>query len=627
MAALLLVACGGGGPAPQVRTEPPTLSGTATYDETVSANEVGVKGTIGIPRTASNSTGTNQFRVSLEALSGPYMLRFIGIDNRGAQVFLYGLATKAGVSNVTPLTMLLAAQLLGQDPAEAFAAFGASGGPRTELVTDENISDAQEIVVAYLQDVLGITVTSGTSSFVTTPFSATPGDAMFDTIKALDDRLAADGVSVATLARQIASVAALCIREKIVVNIGGQSRDFCPASKSATPEEAAPSIIDYVFQDLLDSTLTVKVTGDEVLSGRYVTASGSSFACEGTACGGIALGSANEDRTRTLSFANSDLAGATGPAVLNGALLGAIPGIALPILPCDNNRYHVILEDRIVIGDCVDAVDPLNFGGTLALIFGAEPPRGRYRFINSGSTHPNRPSVEMVTDANTSVLSVYFSTIDPNTSEPDLRYVCQGAGCNGIVLGLLTESDVQGPGLPVFVRDITFDNTVLREITADGAATGMVATLEAAFTTVYFADPSSNMRFPSLSSCQPGTDAVSIAPDIAGAFNFCSDPIERRAFDLGDDTLQLLATNDLQEPITIDLHAGAIVRVSYRNFQVNQRYICSIDCAGVIVSPPAADGTRTVQLDGTVLHEEQTFPLPGPRTLTLNSGDLVFPAP
>src|SRR5688572_19977613 len=136
----LLAGCGEDGPPQQSAVTTPTLSGTAAYDDRVTAGPVTAKGTAGLPRTASNSSGTNRYSVDLSQLTGPYALRWIGSDRNDQQVMLYSVATQAGVANVTPLTTLLFAQLMGQDPTAAYAAFGANGA---EMVTDGKIRSAQ----------------------------------------------------------------------------------------------------------------------------------------------------------------------------------------------------------------------------------------------------------------------------------------------------------------------------------------------------------------------------------------------------------------------------------------------------------------------------------------------------
>jgi hypothetical protein len=77
-------------------------------------------------------------------------------------------------------------------------------------------------------------------------------------------------------------------------------------------------------------------------------------------------------------------------------------------------------------------------------------------------------------------------------------------------------------------------------------------------------------------------------------------------------------------PIEILLHGGAVASVSF-NSVVSQQFRCSESCSGVAVSAPDVSGNRTVSFTGTVLHEVQSFPLPGERTATLSSEPLLFP--
>jgi hypothetical protein len=620
--AFLLAACGSEGPPEQTRTEPPALTGTATYGATIVTGAVSGKGASGPLRTASNSTGTNQYTISLLELTAPYALRWAGSDDRDQQVFLYTVATQPGVANITPLTTLLIAQLLGQDPAAAYAAFNASGGVRTETITDANIQAAQTKVTAYLQDVLGVQVKSGAASFVTSAFKAAAGDPMFDTLQALDAKLVSSGSNLATLAADVAALARLCIEEKISITVSGQQKELCPATKSANPEEADSSILSYVFKSPANDTLTVKVRGDAVLSGEYVTSAGQSFACSSVACGGIALGAPVSDLTRSITFNNADLAG----AVLSGTLAGAIPGVALPVLPCDSNKFFVVLEDRTVIADCVDAFDPLGLGGTLNGLRGAAPSRAVYTFSSSSGANPAFPQVELVTDGNDSVVSVYFFQYDPATFIPSMRFACQGSACNGITLGPVTTNTDLGPNTPVLVRNVSFDNTVLAGLNEDGSPTDISASLKASFKTVYYADPFAPLVFPPQVSCASEGDTIAISV-LSGPFNFCSSQSNRFATAQENGGLLLSTVDDgTFAPIEIVLRAGAVVQVTY-NSPVNQQFSCSTDCTGVTVSAPNEQGHRTVTFEATTLRETQSFPLPGARTAVLSSGPLAFPGP
>jgi hypothetical protein len=623
--ALLLTACGSEEPPAQTKDETPSLSGTATYDGTFSSSGATAKGVGGPPRTSSNSTATSQYSVSVLELTAPYVLRWNGVDARGQQVFLYSVATRAGVANITPLTTLVVAQLLGQDPETAFDAFGATGGVQSSLVTDANIQDAQAKVIAYLQDVLGVQVGAGIGNFVTSTFRAAAGDSMFDTMQAIDAKLVADGVDFGTLSGRIATLARLCIEESIQITVGGQQKQFCPASKTANREEADNTIIDYVFTSPTRDSLTVKVQSEAVLSGEYVSTAGEHYSCTGAGCG-ITLGTPAADLTRALDFGLTQLAGGTGTAVLNGSLQTAIPGVELPILPCDNNKYYVILQDRTVYADCVDANDPLSLGGTLAELHGEEVSRAAYRFVNGSSTNPAHPQVEVVTDGNDSLVSVAFTLFDEQFF-PTVHYACMRSACNGVTLGPVTVNTDLDPSLPVLVRKVTFDNTALAGLTPEGAATSTSATLKASFTTVYFRDPSTPQLFAPQADCASSSDTTTVAV-MSGSFNYCSDPTAREAGVIPDSTdVNLRMTDDsFFTPIEIRLDGDQVVSVIYSS-PVSQRFLCTTNCTGVTISAPDPNGARTVTFTNTVLYEEQSFPVPGERTATLNSGALAFPAP
>ncbi|HEY0943587.1 MAG TPA: hypothetical protein VGE08_26110 [Steroidobacter sp.] len=618
---LLMTGCGEDAPPEQATLASPSLNGIAVYDDGSSPGAVTAKGTAGLPRTASNSSGTSRYTVDISQLTGPYALRWAGTDKNDQQVSLYSVATQAGVANVTPLTTLLFAQLMGQDPEAAYAAFGASGA---DLVSDEKIREAQAKLTAHLRDVLGVTVPAAEASFITSTFDAVPGDPMFETMQAVEAALVANGTTLEALSQQVASLARLCIEEKILIDVGGAQREFCPATKSAERDEEDGSIINYVFTTPTNDTLIVRVRGDEVLSGEYVAA-GLVYSCSGAACGSIVLGAPASDQTRTLSFESAAFGGDAGNAVLNGVLGGAIPGVELPVLPCAHNKYFVILDDNSVVAECVDTFDPFSIGGTMSALRGVTPSRAIYRFSSSSSIDPTFPQLELVMDGNDSLVSVYFYRYDPETFVPDVRFACEAEACNGITLGSVTVNTSLGPDYPVLVRDVTFADTILSGMTESGAPTGAAAKLRAAVTTVYYVDPYAPFLHPPLEDCDPTSATVSV--DVhSGPFNFCSAEAIRYAFMLNDTDLRLEATEDRTlAPLQVDLRGESVLRVYYNNGMINQSFHCELDCEGVTVSPPDSLGRRTVTFDGTVLHEDQSFPRPGTRTATFTGGPIVFP--
>lgn len=624
--ALLLAACGSDGPPAQTKEAAPSLSGTATYDSRVTTSEVTGKGFTGPSRTASNSSGTNQYSISVLELTAPYALRWNGADTNGDLVALFTVATGPGHANITPLTTLLVAQLMGQAPGDAFLAFGAASGMQASDVTDAKLQEAQTKLIAYLEEVFGLQVRSGLGNFITASFSATAGDPIFDTITELNDKLVADGINLETLGERIATLSRLCSEEQIQVTIGSQQKAFCTASRSATPDDNDSTILDYVFTSATADTLTIRLQNESALSGEYVSAAGDVYTCDGAACNGVAFGTPAADLTRSITLTVTQLDGPAGSVVLSGSLMGAIPGVALPILPCDNNRFFVVLEDRTVYADCADVNDFFSIGGISNFTEQGEmPSRAPYRLSNSGTAYPDRPVVELMMNANEDVVSAAFLTVDAN-GFPERSYYCERANCNGIELGPVTvDTTILDPDHPVETRQVTFDNTLLAGLLPDGTPTNTTATLKGSFLIVYYHNVDSPYVFPPLSACNPGVDTIAVSV-MSGEFNFCSNPVDRSANVLPDDSIGLQLVDESQfTPIAVRLTPdGDVIDVIFSS-NVGSRFICNTNCAGIDVSEPDTNGERTVTFTNTTLYEEQSFPIPGERTAVLNSAALVFP--
>ncbi len=130
-------------------------------------------------------------------------------------------------------------------------------------------------------------VKSGITSFTRSSFKTDVGDPMYDSILALNAKMATNGTTLKTVAARIATGAQACLTEKIQISIGGQQKKFCPISKSDVPEEADTSILDYKFIDVANAVLLVKVRENTVLSVDFTTGAGVTYSCVGAACAGV----------------------------------------------------------------------------------------------------------------------------------------------------------------------------------------------------------------------------------------------------------------------------------------------------------------------------------------------------
>jgi hypothetical protein len=627
LAAMLVVGGCEDQPTATDRPENPTLSGTSTYDQTVEPGDVSAKGLSGPLRTSANSSGTNQYTVDVSQLKAPYILKYSGGDKAGNSQVLFTVALQPGVANIDPLTTLLVAQLFGQDPTASFNGFAAVGAG----LNSTQLSQAQAKISQYLQDVLGVAIVPPSGDWITSPFKAAKGDATFDSIANIESQLTVKKLTFFQLTSQIATAAGFCLKEDVAVNAAGVKKDFCPASKSATPQDVDhPDILTYQFTSALNEILTIKVNGSTVTSGAYTASDGTVYSCQTTGCVGIAASALAADGTRVFTLTQATLDAKAAKAVLNGSLTGAVPNVVLPVLPCNDNKFYLILPDRTVQAACVPPTDPLSLGGTLSATVGAVPSRATYAFYDVNGTANAYTQVDLTMDADNNVVQVFAYTYDPNTGTASDQFYCQLADCANITLGPVTVNTDLGPDNPVEIRTISFADTPMAGLDESGP-TGLTAKLEGSFVMVYYVDPNNPLLFPALADCMAGSITLTLNAG-SNSFNFCSAAANRGAYTLTGGGLNFSLVDDsYYSPINVFTDAsGKVTHASYSS-TVSETYMCLNDCSGITVSAPAPDGSRTVTFDGAVLHEalyiEPTFYLKGPRTMTLNGPSVSFPAP
>jgi hypothetical protein len=348
MAAAVVVAlqaCGGSAgdaepPAPSQAL--PTLSGRVMDGSTatdVAGLQVTIKGNVGRARTAEGrlaATDGSDYLASLDQLSGPYLLT----DSAASSFFgLYSVATGPGTANLTPLTTLLVAQLLGAEPGAVYATLGTNGG--FTAADDASIAAAERRVRRYLQRAHGFEVPATLGPFVTTPFARSAGDPMFDTINALVAAIGTAG-DYSAVVTAVAQESARCKAERVTVGAGAVEDDFCPVGKSNIVDAADSSVRVIEFGNRYGDALTLRLRGAVVAEMRLRTAQGDEQACTGSACSGVTVGTQAGDLTQTISFASTPLSGTAGQSLLTGSLRTSAPGITLPSLPCTSNRFYLI---------------------------------------------------------------------------------------------------------------------------------------------------------------------------------------------------------------------------------------------------------------------------------------------
>ena len=633
----LLQACGGAAgdaasPAPAASL--PELSGSVSngWSATqVAALQITVKGHVGTARTAEGrpaATAGGDYLASLDQLSGPYLLS----DSAAASDYgLYAVASGPGTANLTPLTTLLVAELLGAEPGAYFAALGNRGG--FSGPDEASIAAAEQRVRRYLKREYGFDVPAAVGHFVTTPFSRSVGDPMFDTISALVARIGS-GADYRVAVTALAQESARCKLESLSLDASAQTYAFCPFAKANEADADDATVQQLSFSNRRGDRLVVRLRGASVLAVQRTSAEGATSACRDAACSGVTVGTPAADLTQTIAFAATPLRGDGGSLALSGSLRTSVPGVTLPGLACTSNRFYLIdAVARSAQGYCTTA-DDFGLGAS-----GQSLPSGATRRNYSFNDGAGGPSVELVTEGRT-VLRVLVYTSDADTGATTPRFQCRGAACAGVTLDAPTVDN--SLGVAVVLQPIRVERAVLAAVQADGSlSTSVAMTLQASFTGWYINDASALPLLPVACAAAAPTTLV-LPSDQSRAIAVC-EPDANQGFQLrsssidGTGNLVLSAANLLSDgagnytagnSISVTLSpAAALLAVQFEQFD-GPRYQCAgLACSGVVVSGPDALGQRTITLGATLLQEIGTAGLKADRSATLNGSMLAPPLP
>lgn len=196
-ATLVLAACGGGGDGPADQTL--TLSGTAAEGAAIQSAPVSAKCTSGTGNATSRADGGFDVTVSGGAL--PCVLRVTAADGTVLQWVATGTGSSAR-ANISPLTDLAVAHLMGADPATLWDNFEPS------RVSSEALATAVSVVLAMIESVGGDTgaVSNPFTAALVPPSGSSPGNAYDQALELLTDALISAGVSLETLREQVVPV-------------------------------------------------------------------------------------------------------------------------------------------------------------------------------------------------------------------------------------------------------------------------------------------------------------------------------------------------------------------------------------------------------------------------------------
>lgn len=203
LTSLALAACGGGGDSGVTVTPPTsttlTVTGTAATGLAIAGATVTGKCKVGTGTATTLANGTFTLTVTDGQL--PCVLQ---ITNPADGTKLHTLVSGTGntaVANITPLTEMATARVLGSEPNVFFAAFDAAAA--TQKVTTANIAAAQTAIGLVFT---GTIDTTGIANFITTPLvaatqgSPTSGDAQDKLLDALKLKLTTAQLGTVTTA-------------------------------------------------------------------------------------------------------------------------------------------------------------------------------------------------------------------------------------------------------------------------------------------------------------------------------------------------------------------------------------------------------------------------------------------
>lgn len=197
--ALLLTACGGGGGGGNGKDGAPitTISGTGAVGYPLIGATVKVTCVSGTPVTPNPSDAQGNWTMTVTDQKFPCAVQLTGGTANGVlnTTKYHALAMSTGIANLTPLTDLLVANVIGSaTPATWFSALTADSTPLT-TITQAKIDAA----LTKLRAAMPLLTPLASLNPITTAFTATTGNSTDDMLEALKSAYASTGVTHASL--------------------------------------------------------------------------------------------------------------------------------------------------------------------------------------------------------------------------------------------------------------------------------------------------------------------------------------------------------------------------------------------------------------------------------------------
>ena len=256
LTSLTLAACGGGGGSSDTSSTPPvaeaaklTVTGTAATGLAIAGATVNAKCAAGTGTATTLADGSYALNITNGLL--PCVLQ---VTNPVDGIKLHTVATGTGstaTANITPLTEMATARVLGSEPNVFFAAFDPAVA--TQKITTNTVQAAQTVIGLVLT---GTVDTTALGNFISTPLKAatqgspTSGDAQDKLLDALKLKLSSS--QIATLATSLTTNQTTDAIKQAVATMtgGGASIPVAPVANAG----AAQSVVTGTTVTLNAST-------------------------------------------------------------------------------------------------------------------------------------------------------------------------------------------------------------------------------------------------------------------------------------------------------------------------------------------------------------------------------------
>lgn len=496
--------------------------------------------------------------------------------------------TSAGRVNVTPLTELVAAGVLGFDPGYGVGLVTDTlARPYLDVVTDQRIALSQTEATDLLERG-GITVLPAGVDWATYPFATTAGDPMHETIASIMNL----GFDYEGSRQMMIRNGALCSVSMVIATQGATSRRFCPATRFTSTDPEDPTITIYEMTNAFGDSLVVRSRGTAVTGVTYWRGDPERYTCDAATCQGISFAPPASDGSVAISFASTTLTQVDGTkqTVLAGSTTSQAPGGPTDVLVCTLGKGAMVvrISDGSINQGCTFPQD----GGPVF--------RGRSTYRWQAETGFEVRAYFI----GESVYAINVTNVPDPTDGSPVTFQCVGSACTGVAIAPDTLER----------RKLTFTGTSLTGVRSDGSPSEATISLTGELRDYAAVAPESIVSDANCTAL-PGADSVRFLATGQPLWHICIAPFDsllnpmpyKYAYDPGDGSrIFILGGGGLPGTssgfITLFTRDG-VVESAYSGILFDNWQCLGPQCSGISISAPDERNQVTVTLDNVLMQE------------------------